>query len=390
MIALLIPLLAVLSSCNDTAKSKTGNDIYPQGKKLLFSAYTLREPELDQAKVNGFTAIGPYYGRDKLRSVNYAQRAGLPLIYSVGPKIDFAATTIESDGEALAKIGREIRELSEFQEIAIWNLGNEELRHWRPREMAWLEKVTAVIRANDPYDRPVMMYEPNHRRSEQLVKTGRYLDFVSKGSYVNYAGMKSSRSWLRWSIEQSVNAAKTTGGTPIALLWMARDQKSKADVASIGSWVRHDVYLSLISGAKGIIVFSAFNKRRGFQKHFDDFFGAYAETARELNITLNLGQVFLFGKPVDDMKVAVNNGPAEQSFTYQNETHTYPSIHQLHIIHEKQHYLFIINSANLPVAVSVSGYPTDALLRDVFSGENIESGTRFSLEALEVKGIGWR
>jgi len=172
MIAVLIALAISLESCSGSRKPTPASDIYPQGTKLLFSAYTLREPQLSEAKANGFTAIGPYYRRDKSRAVNFAERAGLPLIYSIGPKIDFAGTKIESDAEALEKIAREVNEVSKIEDIAIWNLGNEELRHWRTREMDWLKKVTAVIRANDPYDRPIMMYEPNHRNSEQLEITG--------------------------------------------------------------------------------------------------------------------------------------------------------------------------------------------------------------------------
>ena len=49
----------------------------------------------------------------------------------------------------------------------------------------------------------------------------------------------------------------------------------------IPKWVRHDVYLSLISGAKGIVVFSGW--RRPKFPAFDRYFEAYAECAREIN-----------------------------------------------------------------------------------------------------------
>jgi hypothetical protein len=255
--------------------------------------------------------------------------------------------------------------------------------------MDWLASVTKVIRSNDPNNRPIMMYEPNHRRGDQLVTTGKHLDLITKGSYSNYVGMKSNRSWLSWSFEQINAAAKVTGGTPIAVLWMARDQKSAAEISAIPRWVRHDVYLSLISGAKGIIIFSAHNKRAGFRQHFEEFFAAYSQAATELNGSQQLGQVFLHGEPQQDVVLGHVAGPETQTFSYRDTDHTYPSVRHLHNKHNDKHYLFIVNSANSPVSVSLTGIPSATTIQNLFNQASSEVPATLELAPLEVVAYRW-
>ena len=52
------------------------------------------------------------------------------------------------------------------------------------------------------------MYDANHRSSEEIALTGRYLDFAAKGSYVNYSGNVDRRAWLAASIQQEVEVAR--------------------------------------------------------------------------------------------------------------------------------------------------------------------------------------
>jgi hypothetical protein len=389
-IAIPIVIIALAAgACAFAGPGQMPGNIYPQGTQLLFSAYTLQEAELSRAKDSGFTAIGPYYGRDKSAFLRYAHKAGLPLIYSVGPKVDFDDSAFEAE-VLLQEIAAEVRDIVQKDTVAIWNVRNEELRHWNPAEMDWLERITRVIRENDPLKRPIMMYEPNHRRSDQLVLTGQYLDIVAKGSYSNYVGMKHKRTWLRWSMEQSLEASAQTGNVPIAILWMRGDQKSAADIAAIPYWVRHDVYLSLISGAKGIIVYSAWNRRPGFKQHFSLFFDAYAATAAELNGPLQLAQVFLFGDERSDIQVRQTNGPKLQKFIYRRTEFEYPVIHAKQLAYAGFNYLFVVNSANEPVRVSLDGLPAGSAASDAFNAQLLELETEIELAALEVRAIRWQ
>jgi hypothetical protein len=130
------------------------------------------------------------------------------------------------------------------------------------------------------------------------------------------------------------------------VLWMAHDQENAVDIAAINSWAHHDVYLSLLTGAKGIIVFSGWSKRRGFKEHFDDFYAGYASAAKELNGDLKLSHVFLYGEEKGGINISVIDGPKSQQFNYQDEPHIYPTISSKHFLHDGKHYLFIVNSAN--------------------------------------------
>ena len=201
------------------------------------------------------------------------------------------------------------------------------------------------------------MYEPNHRSSADLIKTSQYLDFVAKGTYANHVGMQNKRTWVRWSVEQAVEAASQSSSIPVAVLWMARDQETPEDIAAIRKWTRHDVYLSLVTGAKGIIVWSGFNKRRGFRRHFKDFYEGYLSAAHELNIDPGLGRVFLRGITETDITANVMHGPATQRFRYRDKKYTYPTVSIKQLRLDNQHYLFVVNSANEACRVQLTGLP---------------------------------
>jgi hypothetical protein len=366
---------------------------YPNGNSdtLLFSFYSLEEPQLSEAHNHGVSAVGPYYGRQGLdRELEKARTAQLPLLYAIGSKIDFSGTAEPDLAGALKLLTAEVSGAVKQPEIGAWALATEELRHWRPAEMHWLEQATAIIRKSDPLHRPIFMYEPNHRSTESLVKTSRYLDLVAKGAYANHVGMQNKRTWVRWSVEQAVEAARASSNIPVAVLWMARDQETPEDIAAIRKWARHDVYLSLVSGAKGIIVWSGFNKRPGFRRHFTDFYEGYLSAAHDLNIDPGLGRVFLRGIAETGITASVTHGPATQKFRYRDKKYTYPiiSIKQLRL--GNQHYLFVVNSANEACQVQLAGLPKN---RSILNGLSKQPATitkgEISMTAYDVQVFTW-
>ena len=370
------------------------DSFYPLGNsdKLLFSFYSLEEPQLSEAHKHGVSATGPYYGKKGLiGGVEHAQAAQLPLLYTTGPKVDFESATPATVSAALALLKSEVASASQRPEIGAWALATEELRHWRPGEMQWLEQATRIIHEGDPLNRPVFMYEPNHRDAEALVKTSRYLDFVAKGTYANYARMKDSRTWVRWSVEQAVEAASKTGKIPVAVLWMARDQETAQDIAAIRSWTRHDVYLSLITGAKGIIVWSGFNKRSGFKRDFKDFYEGYLSAAYELNVNPGLGKVFLRGRAVAGISAVVTQGPSSQTYKYQKKSYTYPTVSTKELRLDGRTYLFVVNSANAPCKVRLDGLPNGSSILNAFTNEAATlSNNELSMTAYDVQALTWR
>jgi hypothetical protein len=200
--------------------------------------------------------------------------------------------------------------------------------------------------------------------------------------------MKDRRTWVRWSVEQTVNAARNLDKTPIAILWMAGDQEPQ-DVSKISAWTRHDAYLSLVLGAKGLLVWSANSNRPGFSKHFNQFYRGYASVAQELNGELALAQVFLFGDRVDDTELTVTDGPASQVFKYREETMEFPSLSHARLDHNGKHYLFIVNSVDDSVKASIKGVVPGEGALDAFSEAPVQAKSELTLQPYEVRAIVW-
>ena len=69
-------------------------------------------------------------------------------------------------------------------------------------------------------------------------------------------GRKRDRALVRWSVEQEIEALKAAGRTdaiPLVMPELCRDPEPNEDT-EIRAWVRHDVYLGLASGAKGVLI----------------------------------------------------------------------------------------------------------------------------------------
>lgn len=388
--AILLTLTAVSAVYPSTHQS----GLYSQGNEFLFGMYSLADPYLQNATKDGLTVIGPYYGPTAQQKTLKASRAAqLPSLYPAGRKLDFESPMDISIDSELENLRNNIAVASEQSNIAAWVLPNEELRYWNAKEMEWLQKATRTIRESDPFNRPIMMYEANHRKKNELIKTTQFLDFVVKGSYANFIGMKNKRTWIRWSTEQAVAASRVTNTIPLAVLWMSKDQDNSADISSIALWTRHDVYLSLISGAKGILIYSGWHLRAGFKNHFQYFYDGYVEAARQLTGELNLGEVFLNGKKKNSVSAEVINGVHKQTFLFSGIAHEYPTISIAEYTLGDWNYLFLINSAESEVTIKLNGLPIKSTkYYNAFDKKPVADalmGT-LELERLEVLGFTWR
>lgn len=360
--------------------------LYPRGQVFPLSFFGLN---LARDKPEGLTLIGPY-GREK--NIAAAEKHGLACTYNISLPMGFhdEKPLQLTPEEIRQRITEQVRAVADRAEIGWWYLGPEELRYWRKNEATYLEVATDAIRQADPLGRPIWMYDPNHRSAAALAHTVKHLDVCGKGMYTNYTGQRENRVWVRWTIEQEIKAARQANPSaiPIAVPEMFRDPPEEL-LPMIPRWVRHDVYLSLISGAKGIIVFSGW--RRPKFSTFDRYFQAYADCARQINGPMNLGQVFLFGQRRDDLHVKVLDGPARVA-TAHDEPVEYPSVAICSIAHGRERYLFLANSANEPVRVSVDGLPqTPVKMENLFAPDEkraVRDGPlELALESLEVQAF---
>ncbi len=380
------------------------DQLYPQGRLFLFSFYSVggaptkdRKPELlAEEKLNerfarykkeGFTIIGPQYELNQ-RSLDDAQKHGFKVIYSVGLKVKFTKEVVTVSKEEIAQTIREqVKAVADHPAIVAWDLRPEELRPWKKQEMEYLETASRAIRESDPHHRPIYQYAPGHANAKRLAAIVPSLDMIGKGFYTNYSGMKNSRIWGRWTMEQEQEAIRTANpkAIPLAILEMFQ-QPAPEEVALVPVWARHDAYLGLISGAKGIIIFSL-RQRVGFDA-IEAYYQAYAQVGRELLGPQKLGDVFLFGEKREDLQLKITEGPAEVEMVFPTggvkEPIRYPSVTFLNTAYGEARYLFMVNSANEAVTLEVQGLPAGAAIENLFDPAAKGTGS-LKLQPLEVK-----
>ena len=370
----------------DRSQDYPPDKIFPQGQIFPLAFYGLN---LSRDKPEGLTMLGPY-GRQG--NIQAAKEHGLKCTYTISLPMGFhdEKPLALSRQQIRQRIKRQVEEVMASPEIAWWYLGPEELRYWRENEMTYMEVAAETIRRTDPLKRPVWMYDPGHRTASCLTHTVKHLDICGKGMYTNYSDQRDSRVWVRWTIEQEIEAVKRANPSaiPIAVPEMFQ-QPPEELLPMIPKWVRHDVYLSLIAGAKGMVVFSGW--RRPKFPAFDAYYQAYASCAREINGPLNLGRVFLFGQKRHDVRIRVLAGPATVT-TSHDEPVEYPSVAFLDVAYGRQRYLFVANSANRPVRALVEGLPPVPIgIEDLFQPDRKtiadEGKFELSLESLEVRAF---
>ncbi len=385
--------------------------IYPQGRQFLFTFYSvgggtrktgeeetalLPEEKIDAAmaryKKAGFSIFGPQYELVG-QSLKDAQKHEMQLVYSVGLKVKFTKQKVEIDEEEVTReLTRQVSAVAHDPRIVAWDLRPEELRPWRKEEMNFLKFATKAIREADPLKRPIYHYVPGHASAKRMVPVAPYIDLLGKGMYPNYSGMKNSRVWCRWTIEQEIAAIKeaNSSAVPLSISEMFQ-QPAPEELPKIPAWVRHDLYLSLVSGSKGIIVFSL-RERDKFQA-WEAYYQAYQQVGSELLGEKKLGDVFLFGEKQDDLTLNITEGPAEVGMIYPSggvrEPISYPSVAYLNTAYGDSRYLFLVNSANEAVSVEVAGIPSSAKAQNLFAngGEpQVSAGIiKTELQPLEVQ-----
>ncbi|MCB1132931.1 MAG: hypothetical protein KDN05_17540, partial [Verrucomicrobiae bacterium] len=341
---------------------------------------------------NGFSVAGPSYDADQKAKLAEAKAAGLRYPHKVGIDMKFHAKAPEkpldlSVEEIKKRIAAQVQEVAADESICWWYLTPEELRHWRENEMEYLQAATEAIRAADPMGRPIWMYEPNHRDAASLAKTGRFLDIIGKGFYTNLAGYRDNRIWVRWSIEQETDAIESMGNggsgkVPIVMPELCADPEDPSLDHLIPAWTRHDTYLGLMCGGKGVAIWSLF-PRNEVKRTWRIWYDSYSAIARELTGPSGLGQVFLHGIAEPVVEVSILDGPKELALTKgaRNSLETtttseaekaealvtYPALCVTQLRHNGHTYIFLCNSSSdSTIKYQSTPLPEGGTITDVF------------------------
>ena len=268
--------------------------------EIPFGLYSVPVDRFEELSAAGVTMVGPYYGGAiDPALLDAAHDHGLRVLYPVGFE------EARADDEARALLEAQVDAVVEHPAVGGWYVLPEEMRPWVDAEVEYLAWARSVVRGRDALGRPLLSYQPNHRRRKELVATSASLDVVTRGLYANFVGATHSRAWVREGASTIADAA-TDEQTPWAVLEMFA-QPDTADLDRVGAWVRHDVYASLVGGARGVLVFSGW-PREGFDA-YGTYLDAYLEVAAELNGAQSLATPLLRGVPSSDVEVRLVEGP---------------------------------------------------------------------------------
>ena len=387
----------------DKGKDLPADKVYPKGRIFPIMTYSGRNPA--QYKKDGFTVIGPIYGkvdRDKVYS-----NTELPIIYSIRATQDgkvadkdfIRRSGIKMDYKKLAQSVREdVKEaIKKYPHIAYFYLTPEELRWWKKNEYDFIKVVTDAAHEADPEKRPVWMYLPGHYGQNSIAKYSDRMDVIGKGCYTNYASRKNQRAWVRYSVDIMKNAAAQGNEADMVLAVLEMFRKvDNAELHRIPDWARHDFYAALITGAKGLAIFSLSN-RKGFTASYKLYYPTYSKAAKEITGENGLGEIFLFGEHRNDLKWTVTSGDAATPLTFRGDPKKnrpdrvvqYPAVGFANIAHARGRYLFMVNSSEKPLAGVITGAPENTVVKDAVTGEKItvagKDGIKLEFKPLEVK-----
>ena len=333
----------------------------------FYSVPQARFPELAQA---GVTMVGPYYGEPPgVELLDAASAAGLKVVYPIG----FASFRSEDEGKSV--LVAQVERVRDHDAVGAWYVSPEEVRPWVADELAYLDWVRATVREHDVRGRPLLGYQPNHRRRAELATVSAAFDVVTRGQYANFVGAQERRGWVRVGAETIV-AASQPNQQPWAVLEMF-EQPNDEDLGDVRTWVRHDVYASLVSGARGVLVFSGW-PRAGFPA-YAAYLEGYLDVVHELNGPSALATPLMQGVPSSQVGVFVEAGPTTVDASPSDRPHTVPSIATREVLVGETTWLYVVSSAEVDVVVRVEA---PCALESV-SGPAVEDG-RLALPPLSV------
>ncbi len=392
--AWVLPVLAVLafSSCAYSAPTceeffaesrQTGHNlptdrVYPRGRLLPFSmagvgcggpqkiGQKLDGREVDawfaQVTAAGFTMAGPQYELNG-RALADAARAGISVVYSVGDKAD---NVRKSPAKAAREVGKQVQQVAENPAVSWWHLTPDGLNMSDSASVEYIEAACRAIRRYDPQNRPIWIHAGAGMTDSELAHLMEFATVAGRNMAVPTADQSGSRIWVRQSIEQELAAISgaETPALPIAVL-----QMGAADVAltpeAITARVRHDVFASLVAGAKGIIV-DSLRIQPGFDSH-GAWFGAYCNVVAELGRQDGPGEILLSGRRCNDLTAEVVGGPATLLIDGEQQA----TVSMANIAIGTERYVTLVNSTASGVRVRVNGLPDATIgIVDALAPEN--------------------
>lgn len=342
-------------------------DVYPQGKEFPLVLYSIHEAEeMQKVRQSGWNIAQTYDFKPSFLDT-----------VAEGKMLSLASLPGKRKPLPEDQVANAIAAVANNTQVAWWEFP-EEQRHWREEEMAIVTNYAKWTRQYDPQKRPNYMYIPGHYGAEDVQKYVPYLDIIPASVYTKY--MHMPHSWVRWRMEttlKGIELAQAKIGpdylngekTPVAVLELFHEPGDKV-ITPEGAY--HDFWQSIVSGARGILVYSYFNKRN--HPNLERVWQTYNKAAAEITGSEQLGSAILYGKRPNNVNFEIVSGPArtEEFMSYgMKQPLSYPSIDLLTIDWNKHTYIFAVNSANQPVSTKLTGLPNTTEATVLFENRKV-------------------
>ena len=311
------------------------------------AAYMQNPDELRILRQGGVVLFHKYSGtqtiEDALADLRSAQEAGavtlqnLPRTYIDGSNAIYNATkSTYLNAKEIEFWQKYITALANNDQILAWYLPEE----IEPNNLDKWEQLSDIIRTIDTKKRPLIT-SVDKWYPAYLKRVGHITDAVVFASYPSYY-MPRPRADIKRRIEKAYENGAPVVIAALEALKGRRNWTRPKDV-------RFDAYLSLISGAKGIMWY-AYN----YAKPRPGLVEAVLGVATELNGPENLGEVLLLGKEPTSLKCRLLEGPKlsppataydERDWQKEDAFKQYDSIQWTAREYKNCLYIFAVNTA---------------------------------------------
>jgi hypothetical protein len=324
----------------------------------------------------GFTHVGPWYQGDRTPGSQMAIDNNICVIYPVGiqmPNDEAVQRVDELEGIIAADIAEVLANPELDESVTMWSLLPEELNIYREGVAEVFERLTNVIRENDPRGRPIYMYLQSNGDERQFEESARLTDVLGQGNYLSTNGLATQRIYLKASIARAHAAREVAGDGDTLVMPIVEHRIHEGRLAAdlvpfVDEWVRHDLFLTYAMGADGFIAFSGFPpvENRDIFNLYND---AYTETLRAIHAA-NLPDNYARGEVVGGISAEVTAGPPTQSAEVLfiprrgNDVETFETVTVRTWRLSGVDTTVVVNSAAEEVSARIDGLPATAATSD--------------------------
>lgn len=277
--------------------------------------------------------------------------------------------------------------------LAWWDFP-EELRYWRPLEMQAVRDLSVWTRRLDPLQRPNYMYIPGHYSQQDVQEYVPWLDVIPASVYTTY--MEQPQAWARWRMESVVAAILAEGKTigrnhlagekwPVAVLELFHKAGTPL-MTPQGSY--HDFYQCLVSGARGIMVYSFFH--RSDDPALAACYDRLCVAAREISGDSGLGSAVTLGNRMPQITTSVVTGPQRTpTFTVWGDPALvdYPSLDAAAWDWQGKRYVIAVNSGTGAISGRISGLGVGTTAEVLFEGRSVALADGVLVDAFPSLGV---